>query len=459
MEKKKRHVCRREFIVGATGAAAIARSFEPMHASAAGRPNILFILADDLGWGDLSCYGRPDYQTPHLDRLAREGIKFTNAYSAAPVCTPTRVGFHTGRYPARLPVGLEEPIWERKALSAEELKTAGIPHDHPTVSSLIKAAGYETALVGKWHLGYLPYFSPLKSGFDEFFGNMSGAVDHFTHRDMIDSLDFFEGEVPVEKIGYMTDLLTQRAVEYIRRPHTKPFYLSLHYTAPHWPWEGPGDIAVSNAMKYGPAGFRAGGSLKIYAEMMKSLDDGIGLVLDALRASGLEKNTLVVFTSDNGGERFSYNWPFSGQKMDLREGGVRVPGIVRWPGVQSKPRVTDQPVITMDWTATLVAAAGGKQGAGHPLDGDDLTTVISGKRDRYDRSFFWRTRRQGAARVGKWKYIREEKNEYLYDLSVDEREQANFAEVEPAKLASLRDEFNRWESQMQKYPAVPRQRQ
>lgn len=178
---------RREFVGGALATAAITGAVSGFPATQASRPNILFILADDMGWGDLSCYGRPDYKTPNLDRLAAQGMRFTNAYSAAPVCTPTRFGFHTGRYPARLPVGIEEPIHERKALSPEELKNTGIPHEHPTVSSMIKAAGYSTALVGKWHLGYLPYFSPIKSGFDEFYGNMSGAVDHFTHKDMTDT--------------------------------------------------------------------------------------------------------------------------------------------------------------------------------------------------------------------------------------------------------------------------------
>ena len=308
-----RKITRRQFVGTTLGTVAAAAVISNPPLAAAQRPNILFILADDLGWGDLSCYGRPDYQTPNLDKLAASGMRFTNAYSAAPVCTPTRVGFHTGRYPARLPVGLEEPIHERSAIG-DRVKTTGIPVSHPTVSSLIKAAGYDTALVGKWHLGYWPDFGPLKFGFDEFFGNMSGAVDHFTHKDMTANLDLYEGEVPVERIGYMTDLLTERAVGYINRPHKKPLYLSLHYTAPHWPWEGPMDKAFSDAMKYNPAGFRAGGSLKVYAEMMKNLDAGIGRVLNALKAPGLERNTLVIFTSDNGGERFSYNWPFRGQK-------------------------------------------------------------------------------------------------------------------------------------------------
>jgi arylsulfatase A-like enzyme len=197
---------RRQFVAGAVGAATtLAAAGQERRGPVGDRPNILFILADDLGWADLSCYGRPDYETPNLDRLAKQGVRFTNAYSAAPVCTPTRVGFHTGRYPARLPVGLEEPIHERGALG-ERLKATGIPLSHPTVSSLVKSADYATALVGKWHLGYLPFFSPIKFGFDEFFGIMSGAADHFSHRDMRNDPDLYEGEVPVDRAGYMTDL-------------------------------------------------------------------------------------------------------------------------------------------------------------------------------------------------------------------------------------------------------------
>jgi arylsulfatase A-like enzyme len=448
------NVSRREFIAGAASVAAATNAQAQSPQKRGGRPNILFILADDLGWGDLSCYGRPDYKTPNLDHLAAQGLRFTNAYSAAPVCTPTRVGFHTGRYPARLPVGLEEPIHERSALG-ERVKTTGIPRSHPTISSLIKSAGYETALIGKWHLGYLPDYGPLKFGFDEFFGNMSGAVDHFTHKDMTANLDLFEDEVPVERVGYLTDLLTDRAVEYIRRPREKPFYLSLHYTAPHWPWEGPKDVAVSDSMKYGPVGFRAGGSIKVYGEMMQSLDAGVGRVLETLKSTGLERNTLVIFTSDNGGERFSYHWPFTGQKMDLHEGGVRVPAIVRWPGATKAGTVSDQPIITMDWTATMVAAAGAEQDVRFRFDGEDLSEVLSARRKLFERKFFWRTKRQGAMRDGKWKYLREGKSEFLFDLGTDEREQANFSSDFPEAVARLRAEFDQWQGKMAQYPASP----
>ena len=326
---------RREFVVGAALTSAALAAGPVFSQTPSRRPNILFILADDLGYGDLSCYGRPDYQTPNLDRLAREGVRFGNAYSAAPLCTPTRCAFITGRYPARTRVGLEEPLHEKRALGERAL-TLGLPPEHPTIASLLKQSGYETALIGKWHLGYLPKFGPVQSGFEEFFGIMSGAADFFTHKDMEGDLDLFEGTVPVERIGYMTDMLTERAVQYIsKRKRTgrqgsgrsaKPFYLSLHYTAPHWPWEAASDRAPDPELR-GPAAFRSGGSLKTYASMMKSLDDGIGQVLKALAQAGLERDTLVIFTSDNGGERFSYHWPFMGQKSSLLEGGIRVPAI------------------------------------------------------------------------------------------------------------------------------------
>src|SRR5687767_7252322 len=366
------------------------------------RPNILFILADDLGYGDLSCYGRPDYQTPNLDRLASQGVRFLNAYAASPLCTPTRCAFITGRYPARTRVGLEEPLHEKRAMGEKAL-TIGLPSEHPTVASLLKGSGYDTALIGKWHLGYLPNFGPTKSGFDEFYGIMSGAADFFTQKDMVGDLDFYEGEVPVERIGYMTDLLTRRAIEYISKRRKvgseRPFYLSLHYTAPHWPWEGPHDRPPDPELR-GPVAFRAGGSLKTYGEMMKSLDDGIGQVLNALSRAGLARDTLVIFTSDNGGERFSYNWPFSFQKFDLHEGGTRVPAMVRWPGVIPAGRVTDHAAITMDWTATILTVTGTAPDASYPLDGVDLMPVCKGKQPTDDRALFWRTVEHAAARSG-----------------------------------------------------------
>lgn len=456
---------RREFI-----GSAIAATLLPnlTHSQARSRPNILFILADDLGYGDLSCYGRPDYQTPHLDRLAAQGVRFINAYSASPLCTPTRCAFITGRYPARTRVGLEEPLHEKRAMGERAL-TVGLPGEHPTVASLLKGSGYQTALVGKWHLGYLPNFSPIKSGFEEFYGIMSGAADFFTHKDMQGEPDFYEGEVPVERIGYMTELLTRRAVDFISRrrgrPAERPFYLSLHYTAPHWPWEGPHDRPPDPELR-GPVAFRAGGSLKTYAAMMKSLDDGIGQVLKALSRAGLARDTLVVFTSDNGGERFSYNWPFAGEKGALWEGGIRVPAIVRWPAVLPAGRLSQQHLITMDWTATLLAAGKAQADPAYPLDGINLlntgtfdprpqTSEIS---HLTSRMFFWRHSNQSAVLKGSWKYLHDGTNEYLFNLDVDQRERNNFRIQNPAMFEQLKKDFAAWESTVLPRPParVPR---
>lgn len=441
---------RREFIGAAVAAVVAPKLTFPQPDR---RPNILFILADDLGYADLSCYGRPDYKTPNLDRLARQGVRFLNAYSASPVCTPTRCAFITGRYPARTRVGLEEPLTEPRDLGERAL-TLGLPADHPTIASLLKANGYETALIGKWHLGYLPNFGPIQSGFEEFFGIMSGAADFFTHKDMAGDLDLYEGKVPVERIGYTTHMLTQRAVEYVsRRRKGKPFYLSLHYTAPHWPWEGPRDEEFSRKLGRGYEAFVSGGSLKTYAEMMKSLDDGIGEVLRALERTGQANNTLVIFTSDNGGERFSYNWPFRGEKFSLWEGGIRVPAMLRWPGKISSGRLTELMAITMDWTATMLAAGETKADPKYPLDGidvipllRDLTSVQHLTTNVSSRTFFWRNSNQSAVRKGSWKYLHDGTNEYLLLPATDERERVNLREHHPERFTELKDTFAKWEA-------------
>ncbi len=411
------------------------------------RPNIIFILADDLGWGDLSCYGRPDYRTPHIDSLALQGTRFTDAYSASAVCTPTRCGYITGRYPARFKIGLEEP------LRATNLNV-GLEPGHPTIASLLKQSGYDTALLGKWHLGFRPEWGPNAHGFDEFFGILSGAGDYFLHKNGLGQPDLYENVTPVTRNGYLTDLLTERAVNFVKKRRRAPFFLSLHYTAPHWPWQGPkgGETVNFSDKTIEPLKMGAGGSLKLYAEMMKSLDDGVGRVMQSLRAAGIDRKTLVIFTSDNGGERFSYQWPLSGKKGDLLEGGIRVPAIVRWPGVVPGNRVTKQMAITMDWTATMLAAANRGADADRSLDGIDLLPVLKGVSPVTDRTFFWRIYTQDAVRQGKWKFVRDGDVRRLFDLSVDQREQADFSKKLPAVLERLMSEFDKWNDQM-----LPRQ--
>jgi arylsulfatase A-like enzyme len=439
-------VTRREFLNSAAAAGTLVAGARISVSAQTQRPNVVFILADDLGYGDLSGFGRPDYQTPVLDALARQGVKLTSAYAAAPVCTPTRCAFLTGRYPQRTEVGLYEPLTGRD-------RDKGLPADHPTIASLLKANGYDTALIGKWHLGWKPEFGPNRHGFDEFFGILSGAADYFTHRSSdSEGVSLWENLEPVERAGYLTDLLSERAAAFIARRRTKPFYLSLHYTAPHSPWEGPGDEAIGHT-SHGPGPMVEGGSLKIYAAMMKSMDTGIGRVLEAVRRAGLERNTLVIFTSDNGGERYSYNWPFSSQKFDLWEGGIRVPAIVRWPGAIPAGRVSDQPIITMDWTATILGVTATTPDSAYPLDGDDVMPVCKGARPPYSRTLFWRTQAQAAARIGNWKYLNETGHEHLFDLSLDPGEKNDLRTLHGDVFERIRAQYTEWNARV--LPRLP----
>ncbi len=423
---------------GTAGAETVERRFRADARGRAGRPNVLVILADDLGWADLSCYGSPHIRTPNLDRLARDGVRFTDGYSAAPICSPTRFGLYTGRYPGRLRGGLEEPI-------ARPDELHGIPPEHPTLASLLKDAGYSTAMFGKWHCGFLPWYSPLRSGWDTFFGNLSGAVDYYSKVSGT-KVDLYEGEVPTEDLGYYTDTIADRAAAHIRRRHDRPWLVNLNFTAPHWPWEAPGDQEVSARItarsRAGDA--RAlwhedGGSLDTYRRMVEAMDAAIGRVLRALRDTGRERDTLVLFASDNGGERWSYQWPLSGGKGGLNEGGIRVPTILRWPARLRPRQVSDVPVASQDWTATILEIAGARPAATHPLDGRSLAPyLLEGARaPRHD--LFWRTRDARALRRGRWKYLRAGRNarDALYDLTADPREQADLARHHPEVVREL----------------------
>src|SRR5688572_867872 len=368
--------------------------FSPIRSHAQQRPNIIYIMADDLGYADISCYGRKDYKTPHLDNLASQGVKCMNAYSAAPVCTPTRVAFMTGQYPARSPVGLKEPLdWIPKD------SLIGLPDPGQTMASYLKTAGYETFLIGKWHLGFNPEFSPLRYGFDYFFGFNGGGLDYVSHRaPRKGPADFYENNTPVNVEGYMTTLLEGKAIETIRRKHDKPFFMSLMFSAPHWPWQAPGDAAYGDT-----ADWRAGGSPATYAAMVKSMDDAIGAIMKTLDEQGLAKNTIVIFTSDNGGERFSDMGIYKGAKMQLWEGGIRVPAIVRWPGHIKAGSVSNQVAVTMDWTATILSLAKAKPLA---TDGMDLSAILAGKSAETSRTLYWRIfqrRKHKAMREGDWK--------------------------------------------------------
>ena len=413
------------------------------------RPNFVFILADDLGYADLGCYGGRSRCSPVLDRLAKEGLRFTQGYANSSVCSPTRFALMTGRWQHRLRGGADEPIRSGAARGDARL---GLPPAHPTLPSLLRDAGYATALVGKWHLGFAPHFGPLKSGYQEFFGALSGAVDYFTHKDSYGVHDLFENETEIHRKGYLTDLITDRAVEFVKRKRKEPFLLSVHYNAPHWPWETRDDEAEAKRIE--KLYHFDGGSVPTYLSMIRQMDEGIGRILSALMLSKIEKNTVVVFTSDNGGERFSDTWPLVGKKMDLLEGGIRVPYIVRWPAKVKPGGVTAQQAITMDWVATFLDAAGVKPDANYPLDGKSLLSVIQKPKKTFERELFWKMlyRSQKALRSGDWKYLCVEGDEFLFNLAKDERERANHGKRDPRRLAELRAKHQAWDDALPKHP-------
>ena len=422
------------------------------------RPNILFIVADDLGFADLGCYGGREAAfgpvSPVLDRLAANGLKFTQGYSNSPVCSPTRFALMTARYQYRLRGAAEEPINSKSKGS----QTLGLPPAHPTLPSLLRGAGYRTALIGKWHLGYPPMFGPLKSGYEEFFGPMSGGVDYFSHASNNGTHDLYAGEEEKHEEGYLTDLLSQRAVDYVRRmapgaAQGTPFFLSLHYTAPHWPWETREDHALSQEVKDNLFHLH-GGNIHTYRRMIHHMDEGIGWVVEALRETGQLDNTLIVFTSDNGGERFSDNWPLVGGKMDLTEGGIRVPWIAHWPAAIAPGGVTQQHCLTMDWSATMVELAGATPDAQYPLDGVSLAGVLRQPSNTFERPLHWRMNHRGqrAMRLGDYKYLRVDGNDYLFNIPADERERANLGKHQPERLAAMRAAWEAWNASM---PPIP----
>lgn len=419
------------------------------------RPNIVFIVADDLGYADLGCYGGREASfgavSPELDRIAANGIRFTQGYSNSPVCSPTRFALITGRYQYRLRAAAEEPMRAKSRMPTP----LGLAPSHPTVPSLLKDAGYRTALVGKWHLGYPPEFGPQLSGYEEFFGPMSGGVDYFTHCGSDGRHDLWFGTEEKQEEGYLTDLLSRRAVDYIDRMAGggEPFFLSLHYTAPHWPWETRDDAATPPDVA-GNLFHLHGGDIHTYRRMIHHMDEGIGWVMRALERHGIAGDTLVVFTSDNGGERFSDNWPLVGGKMDLTEGGIRVPWIAHWPAVIGAGRVSAQHCMTMDWSATVLDAAGAQAHPAYALDGVSLLPVLREAQQTFPRPMHWRMNHRGqrALRDGDWKYLRVDGHDYLFNIPADERERANLAGRDPGRLAAMRDAWESWNATM---PPIP----
>lgn len=439
-------ITRRSLLAGAGGSLvlpAIARA-APADGAPARRPNVVFILADDLGYADLTCTGRPDFETPNIDRIAAGGMRFLQAYANSAVCSATRTALITGRYQDRLAIGLEEPL---------AANVAGLPPSHPTLPSILRAAGYRTALVGKWHLGFLPDYGPLKSGYEHYFGIRGGAADYYDHDKTL-----WNEDVPAHEAGYLTDLFGDHAVrlveDFARGP--APFLLSLHFTAPHWPWEAPGPAGEAEsrrlAAKHDPEalGDFDGGDQKTYAAIVTRMDMQVGRVLDALDRAGVADDTIVIFTSDNGGERFSDTWPFTGKKTDLLEGGLRIPALIRWPGRVEPGSTSDQVMISMDWLPTLLAAAGTAPDPAYPTDGTSLLDHLRPGAPTVPRTLYWRylNKDQSAVRDGDWKYLSIMGNSFLFDVVADPLERANLKDRHPEVFARLKAQWGAWNGTM-----------
>jgi arylsulfatase A-like enzyme len=408
-------------------------------------PNILYIMADDLGYADVSCYGRPDYSTPNIDSIAAGGMKFTQAYANSAVCSATRTALITGRYQYRLAVGLEEPLGGQPNI--------GLPPEHPTLPSLLKKVGYGTTLLGKWHLGSLPKFGPLKSGYDHFWGFRGGGVDYYTHKSggpNSNTGDLWDDDTNITQPGYLTDLLGDRAVKVVTdyAKAKQPFLLSLHFNAPHWPWEALGDEAESQRIR--ALTDYDGGSAATFAGMVTRMDLQIGRVLKALETEGIANNTVVVFTSDNGGERYSDVWPFTGRKGDLLEGGLRIPAVVRWPGHIPAGKTTEQVAVTMDWLPTFLAFAGASPDPAYPLDGISLSPALTQNSQPVSRKLFWRynANAQRAMRDGDMKFLKLNENTFLFNVVADPLERANLKARQPELFNRLAAEWEVWNQAM-----------
>jgi len=451
--------------------------------AAARRPNIVLLFADDLGYGELGCQGNSQIPTPHIDSIAKNGIRFTAGYVTAPYCSASRAGLMSGRYQTRFgyefnPIGADN-----------ENPNAGLPASQVTLARHLKNVGYTTALIGKWHLGGHAKFHPLRRGFDEFFGftheghyfvqppykgvttmlrrktlpdggqgrwiRKDGKLVYSTHmRSNEPAYDannpLVRGSQPVNETAYLTDAFTREAVDFIDRNQTKPFFLYLAYNAVHSPLQGA--EAYMKRFEHIEDVHR-----RIFAAMLANLDDSVGAVLEKLRKSGLEENTLVFFISDNGGptrELTSSNLPLRGGKGDVYEGGIRIPFLMQWKGRLPAGKVYEKPVISLDVYATAAALAKAPIPKQRAIDGVDLLPHLLGKKEeRPHEEMFWRLSKRTAIRVGDWKLLRNPRDGtgaewQLYDLSKDTVEQTDLSQRQPEMKKQLLARWEQWNSEM-----------
>lgn len=426
------------------------------------KPNVVIILTDDQGYGDLGCMGSADLKTPNLDAIAGNGIRFTSMYSASPVCSPSRAALLTGRYPGNAGV---------RAILAGHRKASGLTPKVPTLATALKKEGYATGVCGKWHLGLKQECRPNANGFDEFSGFLAGCLDYYSHifyYGMADggknpTHDLWENEDEVYANGeYLTERITRKSVDFIERHKDEPFFLFVSYNAPHYPMHAP--------EKYLERFPDLPWDRRIMAAMISAVDDGVGEITGTLNRLGLSENTIIYFQSDNGPSRESRNWLdgtedpyyggttgiFSGHKFSLFEGGIRVPALLSW-GSRISPRTVDSPHIAADIFPTILEACGGNA-ADYELDGKSLLGMLQGEEDCTHEYLFWEMEGQNAVRYGNYKLVlngRLTEGEpprapvFLSDLSKDPGEKHNLAEEMPEMTEKLKSVVLDWRAKIE----------
>jgi arylsulfatase A-like enzyme len=408
------------------------------------RPNVVLIVTDDVGYGDIGSYGAPDIKTPNIDILAKAGVRLTDFY-AAPQCTPTRAALISGRYQQRFQ--LEVAMTSPKSPAGG----TGLPARGHSLPQLLRNNGYATGLVGKWYLGYKPEFSPNAHGFDYFFGFKSGYIDYYQHTNADGDSDLFENATPVHVDGYMTDLITERSVKFIDEHAAAPFFLEVTYNAAHWPFQVPDhpSVAPENGRFVQPHEPNTA-TRQDYIAMLERADHGIGRMLQVLKQRGLERNTLVIYMQDNGGEWLSRNAPLFNRKGTVWEGGIRVPAIFRWPARLPAGKVSNQVGIVQDVTASILAATGSTVPADARPDGINLLPMLEGRSASVERTLFFRfpmggNVRQLAVRQGPWKLMIDGAKTFVFDLSKDIGERNDLASQRQDIALKLRPLLAAWE--------------
>jgi arylsulfatase A len=400
-----------------------------------GKPNIVLIMADDLGYGDISLHGAPDIRTPHIDGLAESGVYFSRFYTSGTVCSPTRAGLMTGRYQQR--TGCDRVVYV-------EEKDLGMSLKEKLLPEYLKELGYVTGITGKWHLGYPAEYNPTRRGFDEFFGFLAGNIDYYTHYDRLDVYDLWRNEETVEVPGYMTELITDEAVSFINRHQDESFFLYVPYSAPHTPIQGPGEESRS---EYPDGSKRYSGTptRETFAAMVESMDTGIGVINQALKDHNLYDNTLLVFLSDNGADRNGRNAPYHFGKQLLYEGGIRTPMMLQWPDRIQAGAMIDVPGISLDLFSTILRAAGGTVPDDRVIDGKDVMPLIDGTTTQHHEYLYWEYAGGKAIQQGKWKYhVDRRGTERLTDLTVDIGETGNAIQDHPELAAQLKAKWDAW---------------